>query len=290
MLTVLFAGSVLAYPVTLLTGLEEGTTFNDIAIRTTQVIGLLFALAYLHFACPLSRETLGWRTRIGNGPGQLARGFIAGVLIVSALVASLYLLDIHALIPGRDYSAAAITLLLVKALAAGLAVAVFEETLFRGALLGGLLNRTRHAASAVFAVSAAYAAVHFLDYPPLTANETVNWLTGPTKFAEIIINMFKPETLDAFLALFTLGLLLGVMRLRSGNIILCIGVHAGIVATIKISRYFLAYREGSGLDFLVSVHDHRLGYLAFLWLVIAILVYYVSGKMNQTIKKEHSPA
>lgn len=280
---------MLAYPVSLLTGLDESTTFNDIAIRATQVIGLLFALAYLWFVCPLSRQTLGWRTRAGNGPLTLALGFIAGILIVSALAASLYLLDIHAVIPGRDYSAAAIALLILKALITGFAVAVFEETLFRGALLGGLLQRTRHVAAAVVTVSAAYAAVHFLDYPPLAAGEPAGWLTGPARFADVIAGMFKPETLDAFLALFTLGVLLGMMRVRNGNIILCIGLHAGVVAMIKISRYFLAYREGSDFDFLVSMHDHRIGYLAFLWLGIATLVYYISGTMKQSTNGTHSP-
>ncbi len=280
----LFAGSILAYPVSLLTGLDEG-----VPSRTPQVIGLLFALVYLRTVSPLSWQTIGLRSAAGNGAGQLARGFMAGVLIVSALAASLYLLGLHAVIPGRDYDSAAIALLILKALVTGFAVAVFEEILFRGALLGGLLRRSRHATTAVIVVSAVYAAVHFLDYPPPAANETLNWLTGPARFGEVIANMFKPETLDAFLTLFTLGILLGMMRVRNGNIILCIGLHAGIVAMIKISRYFLAYRDGSGLDFLVSVHDHRLGLLAFLWLFTACLVYHVSGKLASPADRPRTP-
>lgn len=262
--------------------LGGGEDFNDAAVRATQIAGLIFALAYLHSSVRLSWRSLGWLGADGNAAILVLRSFIAGAAIMAGLAASLYLLGIHVPVPGRDISLSAIGILIVKALITGFAVAAFEETLFRGALLSGLLRRSRHAAAAVVVVSLVYAAVHFIDYPALSADEAAGWLTGPRRFAGVITGLFEPETLDAFLALFTLGLLLGWMRLRDGHILRCIGVHAGLVATVKISRYFLAYEDGSRFDYLVSSHDHRLGYLAFLWLLIATLVYYVLDKATDT--------
>lgn len=260
-----------------LVGLFPATSFDDIAVRCTQVAGLLFALAYLHYYCGLSRHSLGWASRNRAATRELLQGFGFGVLILIALSASLYLLGIHAPVPGRDYGVAALGLLLLKAVVTGVAVALFEETLFRGALLGSLLQASGRAGSAVLSISLVYAAVHFIDYPPLEAGAGPGWLTGADRFPVMLGGLFDPDTLDAFLALVMLGILLGLMRLRDGGILRCIGLHAGLVAMIKIHRYFLAYREGSGLDFLVSDHDHRLGLLAFLWLAVATLVYYVAG-------------
>lgn len=282
----LFAGSLLAYPLSLL---FPEAAFHDLAIRATQLAGLLFALAYLHTARPLSRAALGWQSADGNGPLRLLQGFVTGIAVLAALAASLYLLGIHEVIPGRDYSTGAIGLLIVKALITGLAVGLFEETLFRGALLGGLLRRTPSAVTAITVISLVYAAVHFIDYPPLAEGEAAGWLSGPARFAGVLAGLFQPRNLDALLALFMLGVLLGLMRLRDGDILRCIGLHAGVVAMIKVSRYGLAYREGSGLDFLVSAYDHRIGLLAFLWLALATLVYYKRSNENKTANSRSAP-
>lgn len=231
----------------------------------------------------LSWENLGWHSRDRNGLILLLQGFVSGIIIVTVLMLSLYLLGIHVPVPGHDYSLQAIVTLIAKAVVTGLLVAVFEETLFRGALLGGLLHRTRNAWTAVITISLVYAAVHFIDYLPLSADETVTWVSGPERFISVLINLFDPATLDAFLALFMLGILLGWMRVRDGHIFRCLGLHAGLVAMIKISRYFFTYQEGSRFDFLVSSHDHRLGYLAFMWLLFATLVYYTYGKAKNPV-------
>lgn len=245
--------------------------FDNAVIHATQLAGLVFALAYLSWRQPLSRQSLGWRPADGRYLAPFLTGFAWGLVILAVLIAGLVALGIQHPVPGRETGPVAVTVLCLKAVLTGLAVGLFEETLFRGALLGGLMRRTAPAA-AVVVISLVYAAVHFIHYP---ATSHPGWLSGMHQFPAAYLAVFNPAMFDAFLALFVLGLLLGLMRLRSGNIIGCIGLHAGLVAMIKIARYFYRYTPGSRFDFLVSVHDRRLGYLAFLILSAAFAAYHL---------------
>jgi len=253
---------VLAYPLYLAFGGK--LAFDTVVIHATQISGLAFALAYLAYARPLSWRALGLHPG-GPWAGRLLAGFAWGIVILACLMAALAALGIQQPVPGRDTGAAAVAVLCVKAVLTGLAVGLFEETLFRGALLGGLLQRTGPAA-AVVVISLVYGAVHFIDYP---VTPHPGWLSAVQQFPDAYLAIFNPAIADAFLALVALGLLLGLMRLRSGDIIGCIGLHAGLVAMIKVARYFFRYVPGSPFDFLVSVHDRRLGYLALLLLAAA---------------------
>jgi membrane protease YdiL (CAAX protease family) len=267
----LFAGALIAYPLYRILEPFTGMGFDNAVIHATQLAGLVFALAYLAWRQPLSRQSIGWRPADGRYLAPFLAGFAWGVVILAILIAGLVALGIQHPVPGRDTGPAAVTVLCIKAVLTGLAVGLFEETLFRGALLGGLMRRTGPA-FAVVVISLIYAAVHFIHYP---ATAHPGWLSGPRQFPAAYLAIFNPAILDAFLALFVLGLLLGLMRLRSGHIIGCIGLHAGLVAMIKVARYFYRYTPGSRFDFLVSIHDRRLGYLALLILAAAFVAYHL---------------
>lgn len=268
LIAALFAGALLAWPLYRALA-PAGVEFDTAVIHATQLCGLAFALLYLGSARPLSWRVLGLAPAGRGGLARLLGGFGWGVVILAGLVAALAALGIQQPVPGRDTGAAAIGLLCVKAVLTGLAVGLFEETLFRGALLEGLRLRAG-AAAALVTVSLVYAAVHFIDFP---ATAEPGWLTAALQFPGAYLAIFRPANGDAFLALFMLGTLLGLMRLRGGDILGCIGLHAGLVAMIKVSRYFYRYRPGSPFDFLVGAHDHRLGYLALLILAAATLAY-----------------
>jgi membrane protease YdiL (CAAX protease family) len=245
--------------------------FNAVVMHATQICGLVFALAYLARVRPLSRQSLGLSPAGDRGPARFMSGFAWGAVILACLIAVLLMLGIYHAVPGRDTGPGAVLALCAKAVLTGLAVGLFEETVFRGAILNGLAQRTSPAAALV-TVSLLYAAVHFIHYPP-TADP--GWLSAARQFPAAYLAIFNPAQIDAFLALFVLGLLLGLMRLGSGDIIACIGLHAGLVTMIKISRYFYHYTGGTQFDFLVSVHDRRLGYLALLLLCMATAAYYL---------------
>lgn len=241
--------------------------------KTTLLCGLVFSFAYLRGAMNLSFTTLGLKIPQGNYIENFLKGFVAGLVILSLLILSLLQLDVYILHPGRNITLASLSILITKALFTGLAVALIEETLFRGALFAGLMQRS-NAVTAAIVISIVYAAAHFIDYPPPASPADINWLTAPAMFTTAYAGIFSTRILDAMIALFLLGILLSLIRIRSGHIILCIGLHAGLVAAIKLSRFFTQYVTASEYSFLVSVYDHRLGWLATSWLVLATVLYY----------------
>ncbi|MEX2365679.1 MAG: CPBP family intramembrane glutamic endopeptidase, partial [Pseudohongiellaceae bacterium] len=154
-----------------------------------------------------------------------------------------------------------------------IAVALFEETVFRGALLRGLARQSGPL-TALLATSIIYAAVHFIYFETPVAGGT-DWLTAPRQFLPAYSQFITPEKIDAFLSLCMLGILLGLIRLKTGNIIQSIGLHAGLVAGIKLFRFFTLYNPDNRYSYLVSSHDYRLGIMALLLLTAVTVIYYL---------------
>ena len=141
------------------------------------------------------------------------------------------------------------------------------------ALFSSLAKKT-NAFIAISLTSFVYAAVHFLKYRELPEGTEITWLIGMEMLPDAFFKLSYPNITDHFLTLFTLGVLLSMVRLRHGNIALCIGIHAGIVMALKISGRFSEYVPGSPFDFLVNWVDHTLGYLSFAWLLVLAIIYW----------------
>lgn len=270
----LYTGAWLAYPLYLLLSLfTDNIDYADVIITSTQLCGLTFSLLYLKYTVSLSLETVGLKIPGAEYLPQTLSGFLIGMSIMALLGLGLMSFGIYGLHPARETSIFILARLFIAALLTGFAVALFEETVFRGALLAGLQKKAG-AAVGIISVSIIYAAVHFIHYEDPSPTATIDWLTAPGQFLAAYSRLITADTLDAFLSLWMLGLLLGLIRIRTGNIIQCIGVHAGLVAGIKLFRFFTAYNPGSRYDFLVSSYDHRLGYIALLLLALATVMYY----------------
>jgi membrane protease YdiL (CAAX protease family) len=139
-----------------------------------------------------------------------------------------------------------------------LLVALIEETFFRGAMQGALL-RQKARGLALFAVPAFYAAVHFLGRASSVPAEEVNAMSGFTALSGFFSLYAQPlPLLDAFLALYFVGLLLALLRLRTGDIACSIGLHAGFVAVIAVFRK-VSVAGSSDWSFLVGRFDGLLG-------------------------------
>jgi uncharacterized protein len=269
----LFAGALLAFPLYLFTSLFTDTGLADSAIRATQLCGFAFCLAYLKYTCQLNLDSIGLQLPSARYLSEFSYGLLAGLLILAGLAAALLLFGIHTIRADLDSSVTSVTRLLLGALLTGLAVGLFEETLFRGALLQGL-RKQAGMNKALVTISLVYAAVHFIHYQDLSTGIAITWLSAPAQFVDVYSGVITIDGLDAFLSLFMLGTLLGLIRLHTGNIIQCIGLHAGLVAGIKLFRYFTEYRPDNSYDYLVG-HDHRLGWLAFVWLLTVTAGYFV---------------
>ena len=119
-------------------------------------------------------------------------------------------------------------------LAAGLAVALFEETLYRG-LMFTAVRREAGLALAVIATSVVYAATHFLSKTRIAADD-VTWTSGLTMLAGTLRRFTEPLAMaDAFISLALIGALLALVRHRTGAIAATMGLHMGWVWVLKVT-------------------------------------------------------
>ena len=113
-----------------------------------------------------------------------------------------------------------------KVLLAAISVPFIEETFFRGIVLGILLRTGRKLLSVV-AVSALFAAVHFLkgsEWEPAI----VTWTSGFQSIGDAFAGFGDPMmVLAAFATLFLIGCILADARVLTRSLWLPIGLHAG---------------------------------------------------------------
>lgn len=268
----LLFGALSAYPVfTLLSWFTEAE-FHRVISRTCLSSGLLFSFLYLRYygllsfrGLALKADRRGWRI-------QFFIGLLAGALVLGLLVSILLLLGIYHLDPRVDTSINTMLVVLAKALLAGLLVGLIEELIFRGALFSGL-KKNVNAMTAVILTSLVYALVHFLKFRALPENTEIHWLTGIEMFPAALFRFRYWPTLDASITLFILGILLATIRLRSGSILPCIGMHAGIVIVLKVFFYLANYTVDNDFAYLVNEYDPQFGILASVLLALTLAVY-----------------
>lgn len=199
---------------------------------------------------------------IGPWPRFLRRvllGLAAGVLLMIVALVPLFLLDVREWGPRAPSGMAGWIALGVKGLGSGLAVALIEETFFRGAMQGAL-QRLGALRLALFAVPLLYSAVHFLGRAASVPYEEVNALSGFVALQGFFSGFAQPlRILDAFVALWFVGLLLALVRWRWGDLAGCIGLHAGFVTAIAVFRKVSVPAPTNDFAFLVSSFDGLVG-------------------------------
>jgi membrane protease YdiL (CAAX protease family) len=156
-----------------------------------------------------------------------------------------------------------------KMLVASIAVPFIEEPFFRGIVLGVLL-RTGRKYAAIFAVSALFAAVHFLKAPERTS-EIVTWTSGFSSIAHAFDGVGDPMMLASALAtLFFIGWILADARVLTHSLWLSIGLHAGWIfgsaAFTRLARQQTLAFPWIGKNMLVGIIP--LGVAALTWLAM----------------------
>ncbi|NDB15490.1 MAG: CPBP family intramembrane metalloprotease [Gammaproteobacteria bacterium] len=167
------------------------------------------------------------------------------------------------LFAGVVLDAATIFGLVTGGLATGLAVALIEETFLRGAMHSGIA-RESGAKVAIFLTATLYASLHFVGRYRIPIEEL-----GPDSGLRHVLGTLADfatplDIIDAWLALFAVGVLLGMVRALTGNIAACIGLHAGWVWIISVLRETSQPDENNRWRFLLSQFDGVVG-----WLVLA---------------------
>jgi membrane protease YdiL (CAAX protease family) len=273
-------GAVLAYPLKLLLDPVLGLAFRKYLTYATLLSGLIISGIYLKMYKLLSLSAFGYSGKPREFLSSLLNGFAYGVLIMFIIELLLFLLGIHELDYGRSVSIDALLLLFIKALVAGLLIALIEESIFRGALFTGLYKQTG-AVVTVFFSSLVYSTVHFIRYRDLPADTDISWLTGISMMPETLRRFHEWSIVDYFLTLFIFGVLLGLLRLKHRGIAACIGVHAGIVMLIKIGDYFTNRTTNSPFDYLVSQYNSTFGWLSFVVILLFTIYYYLKIRAKQ---------
>jgi membrane protease YdiL (CAAX protease family) len=113
-----------------------------------------------------------------------------------------------------------------KVVLAAIIVPLIEESFFRGIVLG-LLLRTGRKLLPIIAVSALFAAVHFLKGPDREV-AIVTWTSGFQSIGRAFAGFEDPIMVaSAFVTLFVIGCILADARLLRNSLWLPIGLHAG---------------------------------------------------------------
>jgi uncharacterized protein len=210
------------------------------------------------------RDVLGYGIAPRAFMPHLLLGLAAGLALMVIAVAPLFALGLRDWNLARLASAGGPVVVTAKGLGSGLLVALIEETFFRGAMQGAL-ERQGASRLALFAVPALYAAVHFLGGADRVPYESVTALSGFTTLSGFFTGFAEPlRIVDAFIALYCVGLLLALVRRGTGNIAGCIGLHAGFVAVIAVFRKISVATANPQWSFLVSDYDGLLG----LWIAV----------------------
>lgn len=223
-----------------------------------------------------NRYALGYALPLRHFARAMLTGLGAGVAIMALHAAILILFGV------RVFETDSLTLsawlyLLVSGLLGGLLVALIEESFFRGAMQYHM-RYSNPLLPTLAGTSLFYAAVHFI-HPPATGPDTqVDWNTGWDMLVRTF-HQFEHYSgfIDSFAALFMAGVLLALVRERSGSIALCIGIHTGWVLMIKLTRGLTEAQAGAPSAFLAGSYDGVIGWAAAVVLGLATLAYWLVG-------------
>lgn len=270
----LFLGALLSYPLYLLLEPIGDVRFHRIVSRTGLLVAVLgFPLLVMYLRVD-SRQALGFDLSARAFINRFSGGWLLGLLTLLPLIGALLAFGVRVPAPGPTLSWSEVLQVAARGAVSGLLVGFIEETFFRGAVYGAIARRHSVAQAIVFA-SLLYALLHFPKPLPVSP-EGLFWASGVITLGQGYRAFADPMGMaDSFLALFTAGLLLALVRRYSGHLAYCIGLHAGWVMVIKLARHFTDRNPDSFLAYLVGNYDGITGHLAAAWIGTLCLAYVV---------------
>lgn len=231
------------------------------------LLGMPLLLSYLKLG---TRHAMGFASLAPNWSG-IGRGFLYGSLILGLLASMLLWLDARNLHSSQDIGLVFRTL--ISGALSGLLVGLIEEFFFRGPLQTGARRRLSFWPTAIL-IGLFYASVHFIR--PLASGEaeyTISQafsmlLGGYANLANIA------DYWDSFTTLWIAGIFLSMVRERTGSIFWAIGIHAGWVTAIKLTKHTTEANHGSDAMFWIGNYDHITGIMASIWLASIASIYW----------------
>ena len=266
---------MLSYPLFLAlqqTGVGE-VRFEKVVTRTLQFVAIMGLVPLMRHLGLNTKAGWGYDMRFGTFLANLLAGLVFGIVSLSAIALTLIVLQVRVADPDFEVSAIPVIGLVGKALLVSLLVGLIEETWFRGALHSAVQN-VSGALVAVVATATLYSAVHFMRPEIEFRPAEVAWQSGFVTVIATFQAFAATVSLDSFLALAAVGIFLSLIRLKTGTLAQCIGVHAGWVLVIKVFRKMTDLDPTSPWAFLVGSYDGTIGYLALGYLLVLGFVYY----------------
>jgi membrane protease YdiL (CAAX protease family) len=265
LLACLVLGALLTWPL-----MQTGWIDQDpqrVMGRLAQVIILIGLWPLLKAMGVADRSSLGYAVPRPAFLRAMAVGWVIGVAILTALALTLVALEVR--VPEAK-PLAALAAKAASALTGGLVIALLEETFFRGALYSGVTRRSS-AGAAILWSALLYALLHFMKPRSLPAGVAYDWANHWGIFLSTFTSPWQWRNLDSFIALLLVGVFLGLVRRRTGHIGWCIGLHAGWVFVIQITRSLTDDNEGAALAHLAGDYDGVIGWLAAGWIGVLAL-------------------
>jgi membrane protease YdiL (CAAX protease family) len=263
----LAAIAAFTYPAWLLLHPHFDFPFHRIGERIGMLallVGFLLVARHLKLA---DRASLGYGLARPLFLRELALGLVLGVATMLAVVGAMIVLGLLESSDGAHGGGAGLVRLIGACGLSALVVALIEETFLRGAMHTAI-ERESGTRAAVLLTALVYAASHFLGSYHIPAQQ-VSAGSGLELLAGFARALARPlGVADAFLALLAVGVVLGGVRARTGNIAACIGLHAGWVWVMLVAHELARPAGTAAWGFLLSRYDGFVGWLVLAWTVL----------------------
>ena len=205
-----------------LIGKVQGMPFQRYLSRSLQVAAILLLWPLLRSLRIRSLRELGLYG--ANRPlADLGVGIAAGIFCLILLESATLTSGAFVLSPGWSGPVLAA---LPRLLLTAVVVAILEEFLFRGILLGFFRQVTTPAA-AILLSALFFSGVHFLNLPAAVSGDASPlWYSGLSVFGSVGSSLPPwPDLGWAFATLLVAGIILGWMTVRTGSLLAAVGLH-----------------------------------------------------------------
>lgn len=266
-------GALLAYPAYELTATFASWAFHRVAGRVAMLV-LIAELVWVcrHLNLTAARDFgygLPWRRFLKV---SLAWGAVG---IATAGVGAGFLLATHLRVGNLAFSAPNFARIFLIGLSSGVAVALLEETVIRGAMHTAI-ERESGAWTAALLTAPLFAVLHFFAKVRI-APADVGWGSGFDLLARSFSPLAQPSLVfDSFLSWLIVGLILSLTRAMTGNIAVAIGLHAGWVVVLRMLQEGTTSGAAPEFTFWVGRFDGLLGYWLVPWGICIALALWVT--------------
>jgi membrane protease YdiL (CAAX protease family) len=259
--------AVLTYPAWLLLHPHFDFPFHRIGARVAMVAFLVGFVLIARRAGLADKQSMGYGLRRPLFIREMLLGLALGAISLIGIVVIMTALGLLDWTEATTVSSGRVTHIILSRFLSGVAVGLIEETFLRGAMFTAI-SRESGTRVAIVVTSVIYSATHFFASYHIEPDQVTS--SSGLALLEGTLHLFSTPLaiVDAFLCLLAVGVVLAMIREKTGNIAACIGLHAGWVWVILTVHDLTKPVRGQPLSFLLSQFDGFVGWLVLAWVAI----------------------